>query len=218
MKPFHFVASNPQIDIKVPVGNSGARLIGGLGGYEEIERQDDVNITDWSGQDALKQDISVLLDGWATDDSVERELNTLLKLGRDPNGERRPPVFTVDGPLHYPGKAWVLPPDGIDLSGGEIAPIRRHGDGELLRQEIVFHLLEYVKPDEVRLRGKKKPKEAVARGIAVGGTITVSKGDTLHKLAAQLFGDSSDWKELGKKNDIADPNRKLTPGRVLRIP
>jgi hypothetical protein len=218
VKAIRFVASDPQVDIEVPVGNFGARLVGGLGGYEEIERQDDVNITDWSGQDSLRQDISVLLDGWAAGDSVERELNTLLKLGRDPNGERRPPVFKVYGPVYYPGKAWVLPADGVDLSGGEIPPIRRRGDGELLRQEVIFHLLEFNKPDEIRLRGKKKAIEAVGRGIAVGGTVTVREGDTLHRLAAQLFGDSGEWKELGEKNDIADPNRKLTPGRVLRIP
>ncbi len=218
VRRLHFVASDPQIDIEVPVGNFGARLVGGLGGYEEIERQDDVNLTDWTGQDALKQDVSILLDGWARGDSVERELNTILKLGRDPNGERRPPVFTVDGPVFYPGKAWVLPPDGIDLAGGEIAPIRRRGDGELLRQEIVLHLLEFVKPDEVRFRGRKKPQIGVSPNIAVGGTYTTQKGDTLHSIAAHLFRDANEWKELGEKNGISDPSRKLPAGRILRIP
>lgn len=217
MKPLRLVASDPQIDIEVSVGNFGARLVGGLGGYQEIERQDDVNITDWIGQAALKQDISILLDGWAKGDSVERELNTILKLGRDPNGERVPPVFKVFGPVFFPGKSWVLPADGIDLDAGEIDPIRRRGDGELLRQEVILHLLEFNKPDEIRLRGKKG-KEAIGRGIAVGGTVTTKKGDTLHKLAAQLFGDAGEWKALGDKNGIADPNRKLPAGKVLKIP
>lgn len=216
MRPLRLIASDPQIDIEVPVGNFGARLVGGLGGYEEIERQDDVSITDWNGQEALRQDISILLDGWAKGDSIERELNTILKLGRDPNGERVPPVFKVFGPVYYPGKSWVLPPDGIDLSGGEISPIRRRGDGELLRQEVILHLLEFNKPDEVKLRGRKRSQIGVSRGIAVGGTVTTKKGDTLHELAAKLFGDAGEWKRLGD-NGIADPNRKLSAGIVLRI-
>jgi LysM domain len=218
VKPLRFEASDPQIDIEVPVGNLGAEIVGGLGGFVEVERQDDVSLTDWVGQEALRQDISVLLDGWANDESVERELNTLLKLARDPNGERVPPVFKVWGPLYYPGKSWVLPPDGIDMTGGEIPRIRRRGDGELLRQELIVHLLEYVPPEQVRLRNKHKPEGAIGQNVAVGGTYTTKKNDTLQGIAARQLNDWHRWKEIGDKNGIADPHRKLPAGLVLRMP
>jgi hypothetical protein len=214
VKPIKIVASEPKIEIEVPVGNFGARLVGGLGGFAEVERQDDVSATDWVGQAALRQDISILLDGYATGDSVERELNSILKLGRDPNGERVPPVFRVWGPVYYEGKAWVLPPDGIDLDGGEIEPIRRPGNGELLRQEVILHLLEFNPPDTIRIRGKQI---GVSGNVAVGGTYTTKKGETLHEIAARLFGDWTLWKEKLGGNGIADPNRKLPAGKVLKI-
>lgn len=220
MKPIRFIATDPQIDIEVPVGNSGAQLVGGLGGYQEIEQQDDVSLTDWSGQEALKQDISILLDGWAKGDSVERELNTILKLGRDPNGERVPPVFKVFGPVYYEGKSWVLPDGGIDLTGGEIEPIRRSGNGDLLRQEVILHLVEFIPPEQLRLRSKKKHKQRMGLGqnVAVGGTYTTKEGDTLRDIATKLYRDWKMWKAIGDKNGIADPHRKLAAGKVLRLP
>jgi phage tail protein X len=224
VKPIKIVASDPKIEIEVPVGNLGAQLVAGLGGFEEVERQDDVSATDWVGQAALRQDISVLLDGYAKGDSVERELNTILKLGRDPNGERVPPVFRVWGPVYYEGKAWVLPPDGIDLTGGEIETIRRSGNGELLRQEVILHLLEFNPPDTIRIRGRHKPGGERGEPGRTGGTAfpghsyTTKDGDTLHSIAARLYGDASEWKELGQKNGISDPNRKLPAGKVLKLP
>jgi hypothetical protein len=215
VKPIKIVAPDPNIEIEVPVGNFGAKLVAGLGGFEEVERQDDVSATDWVGQAALRQDISILLDGYATGDSVERELNTILKLGRDPNGERVPPVFRVWGPVYYEGKAWVLPADGIDLDGGEIEPIRRSGNGELLRQELVLHLLEFNPPDTIRVRGKQHT--GVSGNEAIGGTYTTKKGETLHEIAARLFGDWTVWKEKLGGNGISDPNRKLPAGMVLKI-
>lgn len=216
MKPLRFTAADPQIDIEVPVGNFGATLVGGLGGYQEVDRQDDVAATDWTGQEALRQDISVLLDGYATGDPVDRELNTLLKLGRDPNGERVPPVFKVYGPVYFEGKSWVLPSDGIDLSGGEIETIRRHGDGALLRQEVILHLLEYNPPGVIRLR-KKRKAGTISANEAVGGSYTTRKGDTLHSIAADLLNDAGRWKEIGAPNGLTDPNRKLPAGKVLKI-
>jgi LysM repeat protein len=227
VKPIRFIATDPQIDIEVPVGNLGAQLVGGLGGYQEIERQDDVSLTDWSGQEALKQDISVLLDGYAKGDSVERELNTILKLGRDPNGERVPPVFKVFGPVYYEGKSWVLPADGIDLSGGEIETIRRSGNGELLRQEVILHLLEFIPPEQIRLRSKKKsktPQHQRGEPARTGGTAfpgksyTVREGETLISIAAKLYGTWEAWKAIGDLNGIADPHRKLPAGKVLKLP
>lgn len=216
MRQIKIVSSDPPIEFEAPPGNLVPDLPSGLGGWEEIERQDDVSVTDWVGQEALRQDISILLDGYSENRSIERELNTILKLGRDPNGERVPPVFKVWGPgVFLPGKSWVLPSGGIDLTGGDIETIIIEGDRQ--RQEVILHLLEYNAPDEVKVRGKEKPRARVSGNVAVGGTYTTKAGDTLHSIAAHLFGDTKLWKVLSEKNGISDPNRKLPAGKVLKV-
>lgn len=215
MKEAHIRSTDGSIDIKIPMGDGPALITGGLGGWQTIDRQDDIAATDWVGQGPLTQDVPLFLDGYPTGDSVEREWNTVKKLGRDATGnEHVPPVFTVDGPVEYPGKAWVLPEGGIDPDPTSFI---RRDDGELLRVAFTLHLLEFVKPDEIRLRGKKKPQIGLAQNVAVGGTYTTRDGDTLHIIAARIFNDASQWKVLSQKNGIADPNRKLPAGKVLKV-
>jgi hypothetical protein len=216
-----FVASDPKIDLSVDIGNLIPTPVAGLGGYEEIERQDDVNATNWTGQDAYREDISILFDGYDDGNPVDRQINTLLKLARDPNGERVPPIFKVFGPVRYPGKSWVLPVGGLDFEGGEIAPITRKGGAETLRQEVIVHLLEW---NPLGHKKKRTPKHQRGEPGKTGGTAypghsyTVQKGDTLHSIAARLYGDASEWEALGAKNDIKDPSKKLKPGLLLKLP
>jgi len=224
MKEIHIIAKDPDIDLKIPMGDGPAIITGGLGGWQTIDRQDDIAATDWVGQGPLTQDVPLLLDGYAEGDSVERAMNTVFKLGRDARGnENVPPVFTIDGPIYFSDSHWVLPDGSIDL---DPASVIRRDDGELLRQAFTLHLLEYVKPDQVKLRGKKKtPKHQRGEPGKTGGTAfpgksyTVSKGgQSLHEIAAILYGDPGEWKAIGRANDIADPNRKLPAGKVLKLP
>ena len=48
-------------------------------------------------------------------------------------------------------------------------------------------------------------------------TRTVRRNDTLHSLAAELYGDSRLWRHIATANDIVNP-RTLQPGTVLTIP
>lgn len=211
MRDCRIVAKNPPIDITIPMGDGAALPTGGLGGWTLLERQDDVNATIWEGQEPLTEDVPLLLDGYP-DESVQREWNTVKKLGRDANGERKPPVFRVHGPLDHDGKAWVLPAGGIEINADRVI---KRDDGDLLRIEFVLHLLEYVAPDEVRLRGKHKTRQGLDRAEAL--TYVVRKGDTLQKIATRLLGNPARWKEIGQRNDIHDPLRVLPVGRVLQV-
>src|SRR5262245_22666969 len=101
------------IDIRVPMGNGPATITGGLGGYEVVERHDNVGVTDWSKQQPITQDVPLLLNGYEAGRSVEREWNTIKRLGLRSSADRRPPVFTVEGPIEFPHKRWVLPDNGI---------------------------------------------------------------------------------------------------------
>jgi nucleoid-associated protein YgaU len=219
MKPVRIVAKNPAIDIFVPMGDGPAYPTGGLGGWATVPLQDDVEGVDWEGQEPLTQDVPLLLDGLAKNESVEREWNTIKKLGRDPNGdERKPPVFQVYGPVEYPGKFWVLPSGGIEVVNPDEEMIKANGDGELLRVEFILHLLEYTAPDVIKARRRKKGGVAgLSQNVAVGGTYTTREGDTLAKIAARLLNDWRRWKEIGDKNGIGDPNRKLPARKRLRI-
>ncbi len=217
MKPVHIVAKDPEIDIWVPMGSQPAKPVGGLGGWKEVERQDDLSVSDWDGQSLLREDVVLLLDDYPHG-SVQREWNTIKKLGRDPNGDETvPPVFRVYGPgLDYSGKAFVLPEDGIEILEGDLEPIKRQ-DGDWQRIEFVLHLMEYRRPDTIKVRGKRKHRSRT--GVAPGRSLTYTTvaGDTLVKIAAKLNGDWKRWKEIGDKNGIADPHRVLPAGRVLAL-
>jgi len=173
---------------------------------------------DWEGQPPLTEDVPLLLNGLERDESVEREWKTVQKLGRDPNGdERRPPVFRVWGPVERPGKAWVLPQNGIEVLNPQEDMIKRNGDGELLRVEFVLHLLEYTAPEVIKARRRRGRRQGISDNVAVGGTYTTKRGDTLEGIATRLLNDPHRWRELAKKNNLSDPDRPLPAGKVLRI-
>ena len=63
------------------------------------------------------------------------------------------------------------------------------------------------------------PTEAPAVGRISGRTYTVSRGDTLARIAAREYGDSHQWVRIYEANRdfISDPD-VLYPGQTLRIP
>lgn len=212
MKECRITAKNPEIDITIPMGDGPAYSTGGLGGWSTVQRQDNISVTDWAGQEPLTQDVPLLLDGFAEHLSMEREWNTVKKLGRDPNGdERKPPVFKVFGPVEYPGKSWVLPEGGIEPNP---ASFLKRDDGELLRVEFTLHLLEYIRPDT--LGQKRRRRTGISQNVAL--TYTTRKGDTLISIAAEVLGNWQRWRDIGALNGISDPHRELPAKRVLRLP
>jgi LysM repeat protein len=59
----------------------------------------------------------------------------------------------------------------------------------------------------------------VAAGGTTGRTYTVKSGDTLSKIAKELYGDAGQWKKIHTANAdlIRDPD-KIQPGWTLQIP
>lgn len=209
------VAKDPRIDIWVDMGDGPATITGGLGGWRTVERVDDIALTDWAGQGPLTQDVPVMLDGFAKSEPVEQELKTLFKLGRDVTGnESTPPVFEIAGPIHFPEAHWVLPEGGIELDD---ASTIRADNGLLLRQALTLHLLEFVDPDEVKLRRKRRHKQRMGISDNQALTDTTHPGDTLAKIAHREKGSWEKWKEIGQRNGINDPNRVLPKGTELRL-
>ena len=65
--------------------------------------------------------------------------------------------------------------------------------------------------------------EAAAAGTGAGGggarSYTVKSGDTLSKIAKQMYGDASEWKKIHAANKAQIPNPDLIhPGDELTIP
>lgn len=71
--------------------------------------------------------------------------------------------------------------------------------------------------DRGEIEGPGEPED---QGIAPASTpYTVRKGDTLEKIAAKVYGDSSQWRRIYKANPekLKSPNR-VYPGQELTIP
>jgi nucleoid-associated protein YgaU len=66
-----------------------------------------------------------------------------------------------------------------------------------------------------RIRARREARQAEQEEQ----TYTVKAGDTLGKIAQELYGDGSRWTEIyeANKDQIADPN-VIEIGQVLRIP
>lgn len=216
MTPLYRIVSNkPKINVSLTPGPLPPQPTAGYGGWVEYARPKAIPFTIWEGGTARKQDISVMIDGFATGESVEADVELVKRLGRPPNqkDDTPPPVFRVFGPIHESGSRFVL-------EALEFGAVIRDDDGTILRQELTLKLIEYVDPDEIRLRRKKAQKK-----IAFGDPIIehhsqiyeAKKGDTLKKIAAKFYGDASRWKTLSELNNIRDPNKKLTPGQKIKL-
>jgi|GEM_PF-2440031 len=226
MSEVRIISKNPDIDITVPMGDGVATLPGtGLGGWKSVERIEDVALSDWEGQAQLTQDVPLMLDGWGIHpQSVQRQLDTILKLGRDTTGDESvPPVFQVWGPVHFPGKWWVLPEEGIELSTNE-DEVMRGGDGTLYRQALTLHLLEYTH-DIFGSKKKRPPNKGFGdqkRGPGIGPPVplthTTSANETFSSIAKDVFnGEWKRWSEIADKNPVfpRSPFLKLPPNRTL---
>jgi nucleoid-associated protein YgaU len=61
------------------------------------------------------------------------------------------------------------------------------------------------------------PSPAPAQGA--GRTYTVVKGDTLSKIAKDMYGDANKWRKIYEANtDILKNPDLIHPGQVLKIP
>jgi LysM repeat protein len=82
--------------------------------------------------------------------------------------------------------------------------------GVPLRAKLSLVLKEY-RPAVVQL------KEHPTSSPDFEKTYVVQRGDTLSSIAAAVYRNAGDWREIARTNGIQDP-RQLEPGRVLLLP
>lgn len=213
------------------------KIVGGFAGWEEIDVADGANLTEHAGYESLKIDVPILLDGFEDGKGQDKKLENLLRFGRDLKKDNPPPVVQVyapNMPAGRNGSHFVV----IDFTFDDEPETIYSKRGVLLRQHITVHLSEFNRPDTIRpfrrkRRGRGRNGGVIHNdeisGLDTGGVhtgdlvaglrkrYTVRKGDTLIKIAMKIYQDRDMWKPLAKLNDIRDPRKELTPGRVIRL-
>ncbi|HEX5375059.1 MAG TPA: hypothetical protein VFW48_02770 [Solirubrobacterales bacterium] len=208
-----FLCSDPSTDLTVEMGDGPATPTAGASNWEIIERVEDKGVTDRGSIPPFQQDVPLIFDGFSPPPSgiytegtpIQRDLDALIGL--------RGAVFRVEGPVYKTHLRYVF---GGEPDYGEVI---RDDDGTLLRQRLTLRLMEYVRPDTLGQRRKKRRGKRGVATYATGGSTYVTKGgENLSAIAHKLFGDWKKWKAIGDLNGIRDPLVKLKPGRVLKLP
>ena len=82
--------------------------------------------------------------------------------------------------------------------------------GVPLRAEASLTLTAY-RPVTVQLAERPRNSPDVEKSV------TVRRGDRLDQIAAGVYQDPARWRDIARRNGIADP-RRLDPGRLLLLP
>jgi nucleoid-associated protein YgaU len=202
------ICAYPKVDIRVQMGEGPAQPTAGAANHEVTQRLPGRrSITTRTSPPPFQQDVPVFLDGLAERRSVQRQVDAILSLG---SPDALP--FRAHGPIHRSGELFVF---GGEPDFGEA--IRDDDEDEtLIRQRLTLKLMRWTRPDPIkehRDRRRRKRQGPITDAVAV--SYTTRKGDTLAKIAARLLRDWRRWKEIGQKNGISDPYRKLPEGREL---
>jgi len=204
---FHTIDGKKKVEVlraEAPPKESGGTAI-----WEVVDRPNKTGITVFRGRQPVRVDLPVMFDAWAEGKSVEPRIQTLKDMASPPAAHTPPVKIKVDGA--YPSRylTWVI--DGIDW--GDMILYSKIGTAVVrVRQDAVVHLLQHVSAELVHT------SKQTSKGAAPLFTpYKVKAGDTLSKIAAQVYHDRDKWTVIAKYNNIRDPN-KLTKDQTIKIP
>lgn len=82
-----------------------------------------------------------------------------------------------------------------------------------------FSNVQSGKPDFSNVQSGSSSTAPSRGGTATSRTYTVKKGDSLSKIAKQIYGDAGEWRKIFEANrdQIRDPDL-IEPGQQLKIP
>lgn len=201
------VPGNSGVEVRLDMGDGPAQLTQGFGSmWETVPRPQKRAAMRFVGADPIGQDIPILIDGFAAGESIQMLLDKLLwqQAPKDdgPDGMFPPTIWRVHGPIHFPQKRWVL----ADIEFGDA--LRDH-QGRLVRQAATLKLMEYVRPDRIKVR--KLPRRVKPRKEKVGAMVA-TKNRTLRQLAVKYYGTAKAARPLGKAQNppVRDVSKKLS--------
>lgn len=198
-------------ELRVKMGDGPAKLIGPVG-WTAKHRQGQVGLASWNGMEPVQQEVPILIDRFGERRGVEFEVDHLRQIagvGRKNFDGWAPTAVRVRGPIHFPGKRWVI----TEIDETEVIRLPRNLGGNITRYQATLKLMEYIHPDQIRLRRRRT-------GRRVPFFYTVRQGDTLARIAQRVYRDRSKWRRIGNAQSpkIRDPRKRLRAGRKLRIP
>jgi hypothetical protein len=201
--------------ITLTIDDGEAALTQGFGGWESVARPQRIAITRFTGNEPIGQDVPVFLDGYADGRNVEPQLQRLLRESRATNTGEPPTVWKLSGPIYYPEKEWIV--SAIAFGDTLRTPSADNQNAVLTRQRATISFLEYVRPDQIRVKRIKrtyKPKGKKKRIEA--------KGRSIKQITVEFYGTSEGLvaKALGKKQrpPVRDVKKKLGKKRKIRLP
>lgn len=210
-EPFHYVtlSSSAGHSVQILLGQQGAALTGGSGGWETVSRPKRTAITRWAGKDPYAMDIPVIFDGVRGNVNQEAHIQTLVKMGEPVGTLKQPPTLRCRGAVPFGTENiwWVI--SGIQWDNADV--LWRHFGKVIgrVRQPAVISLMEYV--DEQVIVTQASPAVAAGGGNA-GTKVKQGSGKNVKQEAQDEYGDPS----LAQK--ILDANPWLPIDKRLGIP
>jgi len=207
----HASFKNP---FRIELGEALPTVSGGGAIYEEVTRPEQQALSLYTGTGLLRVDVPVIFDGWP-DEGVWDDVRRVMNLCQG-EGTTRSPDFVVVGPIPYSGERFVMEqPEWGDRVVSK--------NGDLVRQWLTLKLVEWVDPN--RLRPHKVGQKNRGGGHNKNGgttapprTVTVHDHETLLQIAANIYGDSTVAKAIGRLNGIRDIRKPLKQGTKITLP
>ena len=240
-KMFRLTSLESDQIFKAYFGDGAALVIDGYGGWEVEGRPKNIGLTVWAGRNPIAIEIPFVIDhysfgmlraapavrGGRDPDEFDRcnaceemvhILGNLCGLGDD----QQPPILAVDG-------GGAIPHDDTMTSSPEDNPGKVH---QWVIEGVVWDRSLEIRSDRYQLRMRCGGMITIRQFRTANDILRrlgpknrarkpkiyiVKKGDTLHKIAANQYGNANKWKIIADANNLRDP-RSLTVGKHLRIP
>lgn len=202
--------SSPKLSIQVRLGDDPFLPTAGWGGYEVVERPQNVGMTVPKGVEPWQYSGSILFDGLKHRQSQEDDIQQLLRCVHG-DDDTSPGIITISGLPDLPVDDWVVE----DLTFDSDSVIRDNKTLDHIRLKVGLVIREYIAPDYLRFASNafKRPKGKTT-------IITVKRGDTPHKIAVRQGCKWTDIKQLNphQQPPITKSNQQLKAGVRLRVP
>lgn len=152
MDIYQFISSDPPLRVLALPGETPAKITDGYGGWEDVERPNDMAFSRWSASHPYKMDISIVIDGFARNIRVGKVVSNLERLARDPGANEEPPIIKVFGP-HPRGNHVLWHIENIDWDTDKAI---LNTSGYLLRAAATVSLSQHVDPDMIEMSSAKR--------------------------------------------------------------
>lgn len=219
-------------DFTVPLGEGQVRPTEGGSRVEGVARPGRSSLTQVEGVDLVRLEIPAFWDGWPRR-SIQDHVDQVAALAFMKKGNL--PVFKCSGPMPFSG--WRFQMDGLPEWLDEPEPQRSPGwrddpdaarRGELVRQALMIHVIEFNDPDPIDIDrdipshegglgiGRAQQRGGLGPGVPL--TIKLSASLNCQQIAVQILHDVNRAKDIAELNGIRDIRLKLPVGQTIKLP